>query len=260
MTSYRLGEAIYTRGLQPTEPVTELDRSATSSAGGCPSSRDANEGVPVRDVPRRNGQWGEGGTVRGLGPARESTDISRYRGIEDFMGGGLKQSVPTFDGKIFPRYKQEAIFFAHHYGFESIFTDAGAQRDVNVGDINVSTARLEAEFCRKAVKMHLSAWRFLSSSLKAEVDRDILFREKSPAAVWRALGEMHSPRTQGARLELLAKLDSVHIVPSENPVEKYLKMEEYARALRLSSGDMQHINEPFLPGKFLNALPTEYDV
>ena len=79
-TSYRLEEAMYTRGLQPTEPVTELDRSATSSAGGCPSSRDANEGVPVEDVPRRDGQWGEGGTVRGLGPARESADISGYRG------------------------------------------------------------------------------------------------------------------------------------------------------------------------------------
>ena len=65
-TSYRLGEAMYTRGLQPTEPVTELDRSATSSAGGCPSSRDANEGVPVEDVPRRDGQWGEGGTVGGF--------------------------------------------------------------------------------------------------------------------------------------------------------------------------------------------------
>ena len=86
---------MYTRGLQPDEPVTELDRSATSSAGGCPSSRDASEGVPVEDVPRRDGQWGEGGTVRGLGPARESADISGYRGVDDFMGGGFKQSVPT---------------------------------------------------------------------------------------------------------------------------------------------------------------------
>ena len=140
------------------------------------------------------------------------------------MGGGLKQSVPTFDGKIFPRYKQEAGFFAHHYGFESVFTDAGAQRDVNVGDTDESTARLEAEFGRKAVNLHLSAWRFLSSSLKAEADRDILFRENSPAAVWRTLGETHSPRTQGARLELLAQLDSVHIAPGNNPVKDYLRM------------------------------------
>ena len=44
--------------------VAELDRSATNSAGGCPSSRDANEGVPVKDAPRRDRQWGEGGTVR----------------------------------------------------------------------------------------------------------------------------------------------------------------------------------------------------
>ena len=71
---------------------------------------------------------------------------------------------------------------------------------------------------------------------------------------------MHSPRTQGARLELLAKLDNVYIVASDNPVEKYLKMEEYSRVLRSSSDDMQHINEPFLLRKSLNALPTEYDV
>ena len=32
-TNYRLGEAMYTRGLQSIKPVTELDRSATSSAG-----------------------------------------------------------------------------------------------------------------------------------------------------------------------------------------------------------------------------------
>ena len=241
--------------------MAKLDPSATSSAGGCPSSRDANAGVPVEDVPRREDQWGEGGTVRGLGPARESADISGfYRGVDDFIGGRFKQSVPTFDGTMFPRYKQEAILFACHYGFESEFTEAGAPRDVNVGDTDVSTARLEAEFGRKAVNMHLSAWRFLSSSLKAEADRDILFRENSPAAVWRTLGETHSPRTQGARLELLAKLDSVHIAPSDNPVEKYLKMEEYARVLRFSSGNTQHITEPFLLGKFLNALSTEYDV
>ena len=64
-------------GLQPTEPVTKLDQSATSSAGGCSSSRDVNKGVP-KDVPRRDGQWGGAGTVRGLGPARESAVISGY--------------------------------------------------------------------------------------------------------------------------------------------------------------------------------------
>ena len=37
-------------------------------------------------------------------------------------------------------------FVSRHYGFESVFTEAGAQRDVNVGDIDVSTARLKAEF------------------------------------------------------------------------------------------------------------------
>ena len=100
-TSSRLGEALYTRDLH--DPVAELDRSATRSAGGCPTSRDVNERMPVEDVPRRDGQWGEGGIVRGLGPALESADISGYRRVDDFMGGGFKQSVPTFDGKFFPR-------------------------------------------------------------------------------------------------------------------------------------------------------------
>ena len=84
--------------------------------------------------------------------------ISGYnRGVDDLIGGGFKQSVSTFDGKMFPRYKQEAILFARHYGFESAFTMAGAQRDVNVGDTDVSTVRPKAEFGRKAVNMHLSA-------------------------------------------------------------------------------------------------------
>ena len=77
-TSSRLGEAIYTRGLHSTDPVAELDRSATSLAGGCPSSWDANEGVPVEDVPRRDDQWKEGDTVRDSGPVRESADMSGY--------------------------------------------------------------------------------------------------------------------------------------------------------------------------------------
>ena len=64
-------------------------------------------------------------------------------------------------------------------------------------------------------------------------------------------GSERDAQTQGVRLELLAKLDSVHIAPSDNPVEKYLKMEEYAQVLCSSSGDMQHINEPFLLGKII---------
>ena len=47
--------------------------------------------MPVEDVPRRDGQWEEGGTVRGLDPTRESADMSGYnRGVDSFMGGEFK--------------------------------------------------------------------------------------------------------------------------------------------------------------------------
>ena len=39
---------------------------------------------------------------------------------------------------------------------------------------------------------HLNAWQFLSSALKSQNDRDILFRVSSPAAAWRSLFDTYS--------------------------------------------------------------------
>ena len=164
--SYHLGESVSSRGLHSTDPVAELNRSATSSAGGCPSFRDASESVPVEDVPRENGQWEEGSTARGLGPARESAEMRHagFRGICDF---GCKEAIPIFDGKLqFPQYRKEAIMYSWNSGFEAVFARAHAFPDVNIGDTKVSTATLETEFRHDVVRMHLHAWQFLSTSLE----------------------------------------------------------------------------------------------
>ena len=39
-----------------------------------------------------------------------------------------------------------------------------------------------------------------------------------------------------------------------------MEMEDYARVLRSSCSESDHVSESFLLSKFLNCLPTEYEV
>ena len=110
------------------------------------------------------------------------------------------------------------------------------------------------------VIFHLNAWQFLSSALKSEKDRDILFRVNSPGAAWRCLVDTYSLKTQGASLALLQKLDSVRIGTNDVPTLKLLEMEDIARSLRSSHPQWQHLTESYVIGKFVNALPREYDI
>ena len=94
--------------------------------------------------------------------------------------------------------------------------------------------RLQDEFGVDIVISHLNAWQFLSSALKSEKDRDIIFRLNSPGAVWRSLIETYSLKTQGASLALLQKLNSVRIGTNDDPTSKLLEMKDIARSLRIS--------------------------
>ena len=76
---------------------------------------------------------------------------------------------------------------------------------------------------------HLNAWQFLSSTLKSEKDRDILFRVSSRGAAWRSLVDTQSLKTQGASLALLQKLDSVRIGTNDDPTLKLLEMDDCYR-------------------------------
>ena len=59
--------------------------------------------------------------------------------------------------------------------------------DVNVGDPDHPMERLQDEFWVDFVISHSNAWQlFLSSALKSEKDRDIIFRVNSPGAAWRS--------------------------------------------------------------------------
>ncbi|CAM9566006.1 unnamed protein product, partial [Ascophyllum nodosum] len=145
-------------------------------------------------------------------------------------------------------------------GFDAVFTRANECQDINVGDPDCPMERLQDEFGVDIVILHLNAWQFLSSALKSEKDRDILFRVNSPGAAWRSLIETHSLKTQGASLALLQKLDSVRIGTNDDPTLKLLEMEDIARSLRSSHSQWQHLTESYVIGKFVNALPREYDI
>ena len=77
---------------------------------------------------------------------------------------------------------------------------------------------LEARYGSDIVRAHSRAWQLLSTSLTTEVDHDILYREFSPTSAWNALNQMYSPKTQGARLALLGKLDNVNIDADKDPI------------------------------------------
>ena len=209
-----------------------------SLAGSYPGFRVAAL-APVEDVLRRDGQREESGTVRGFDPARESATMF------GFGQGGFKPTIPVFTGKqeSFSRWKQEAVIYSRRYGFDAVFTRANECQDVNVGDPDCPMERLQDEFGVDIVILHLNAWQFLSSALKSEKDRDILFRVNSPGAAWRSSIETYSLKTQGASLALLQKLDSVRIETNDDPPLKLLEMEDTARSLRSSHSQWQHLTE-----------------
>ena len=59
---------------------------------------------------------------------------------------------------------------------------------------------------------------------------------------------------------MLHKLDSVQIGTSDDPTLKLLEMKDIARYLRSSHSQWQYLTESYVIGKFVNALPREYDI
>ena len=153
-----------------------------------------------------------------------------------------------FSGKqeSFPRWEQEAVIYSRRYGFDAVF-----RRRAN---------ECQDKFRVDIVISHLNAWQFLSFALESEKDRDILFRVNSPEAAWCSLIDTYSLKTQGASLALLQKLDSVRIGTHDDPTLKVLEIEDIARSLRSSHSQWQHLTESYVIGKFVNALPREYDI
>ena len=226
-----------------------------SLVGSYPALRVAGQ-APVEDVPRRDGQREERGTIRGFGAARESATMF------GFGQGGFMPTITVFNGKqeSFSRWKQEAVIYSRRYGFGAVFTRANECQEVNVGDSDCPMERLQDEFGVDIVISHLNAWQFLSSTLNSEKDRNIIFRVNFPGAVWRSLVDTYSLKTQGASLTLIYKLDRVRIGTNDDPTLKLLEMEDNARSLRSSPSQWQHLTQSYVRGKFVNALPREYDI
>ena len=52
----------------------------------------------------------------------------------------------------------------------------------------------------------------------------------------------------------------MRIGTNDNPTLKLLEMKYVARSLRLSHSQWQHLTESYVIGKFVTALPREYDI
>ena len=139
-----------------------------------------------------------------------------------------------------------------------MFTRADECQDVDLGDPDCLMEKLQKEFGVDVVSQ-FNAWEFLSSSLKPEKDRDIIFRVIILGAAWRSLVDTYSLESQGASLALLRKLDSARSGINDDSTPKLLEMEDIARSLRSSHSQWQHLIESYDIGKFVNALPREYD-
>ena len=101
----------------------------------------------------------------------------------------------------------------------------------------------------------------MSCAQKSEKDQDTVFLVNSPGVAWCSLVDTFlSLKTQGASLALPPKLDSVRIGTNDDPTLKLLEMQHTARSLRSSYLQWQHLSELYVIGKFVNALPREYDI
>ena len=75
------------------------ERRQASLAGSYQGFRVAGQ-APVRDVPRRDGQRGEGGTIRGFGHARESAVMFGFgQGVSRMSSKGFKPTIPVLSGE-----------------------------------------------------------------------------------------------------------------------------------------------------------------
>ena len=112
-----------------------------SLAGSYSGFRVARQ-APVEDVPRRDGQREERGTIRGFGPERESAAMF------GFDQGGFKPAIPVFNGKqeSFSRWKQEAVVYSRQYDFGAVYTRANECQDVNVENPDCPMERLQDGF------------------------------------------------------------------------------------------------------------------
>lgn len=131
---------------------------------------------------------------------------------------GFKPDIPQFSGNNgeFEKFRRSFISYARHIRLDGVFCDDA--EDIEVRNTRVPLEELESAYGRDVVRVYSRAWQLLCTSLTGEVEQDILYRELFPRAASRALLEMHSPKTQGAKLALLEKIDSVTMDPEKDPI------------------------------------------
>ena len=173
----REGCVLHSSGLLVKETTAKLDSlygkgRQASLARSYPGFRVAGQ-APVADVPRRDGQRGEGGTIRGFGPEHEAAAMFDFGpDVSGMNSSGYKPTIPVFNCKqeLFSWWKQESVIYFRWYDFDGVFTSLKADecQDVNVGDPDYPVERLQDEFGADIGVSYLNVWQFLSSALKSE--------------------------------------------------------------------------------------------
>lgn len=106
-------------------------------------SRGGSDDLGPADVgPPRAGQYGGGGSARGLGPDGESAP--QWSGSDSF-NLTIPPKMPTFSGtSSFSRFEKEALLFARRCCFDSVFRPGAS--GVPVGDVSKSREDIIAKF------------------------------------------------------------------------------------------------------------------
>ena len=165
---------------------------------------------------------------------------------------GMKMAVPTFNGENFDMFAKNAMMYAKLLKFDLVFT---TDPYVNVGAEDISKESFTAEGGSPVMyERQLMALAFLSQAFKCPVDINRFHRGTSPRQVWEDTVEWYDTTSNAQKSGCLQKLHNFKIRMKDNPVEKFLEMEDLHVKL-MNAGVGTDIATTY--ACFLNALPQD---
>ncbi|CAN0017593.1 unnamed protein product, partial [Sphacelaria rigidula] len=95
----------------------------------------------------------------------------------------------------------------------------------------------------------------LLNTVKDPVARHILVDSRSPSTAWRALDEQFSPKTSGAKMDVLDEFNILKYTKGQDTDEFWIQLQSvHSRSVTLGL----EIPREMIVDKFLNSLPAEY--
>ena len=120
-------------------------------------------------------------------------------GESDFQAiKGVKCQIPVFDGKknSWRHFEMEFLMAVRHLRLDSAL--ASDKEGIPVADRTISRDRLHAHYGNSKVAKHFVMWSLISSSLKTDADKRVVFSTKLPVASWDRVVSFCRAETQGA--------------------------------------------------------------